>query len=115
MPISAVRSTDVCDELYRRAPRSLSACLGVMGGKFRGLGALLFGGSAYGGWTCGIAEPEVDAPSGWRVRRTSSEPHLRGAKLKVAARETAGLFDASLPPPAWMVTKLKGRERRAPI
>ena len=38
MPISAVRSTDVCDELYVARLASLGACLGVVRGKFRGLG-----------------------------------------------------------------------------
>ena len=33
-----------------------------------------------------MAKPEVGAPSGCRVRRTSPEPHLRGAKLKGHAR-----------------------------
>ena len=62
---------------------SLGACFGRHGGQVsRPRLALLLGGSAYGGWTCGLAKPEVDAPSGWRVRRTSREPHLRGAKLK---------------------------------
>ena len=77
MPISAVRSTDVFDELYRRAPRLSRRLFGRHGGQVsRPRRALLLGGSAYGGWTCGLAKPEVDAPSGWRVRRTSREPHL---------------------------------------
>ena len=87
MPISAVRSTDVFDELYRRAPRLSRRLFGRHGGQVsRPRRALLLGGSAYGGWTCGLADPEVGAPSGCRVRRTSPEPHLRGAKLKGHAR-----------------------------
>ena len=87
MPISAVRSTDVFDELYRRAPRLSRRLFGRHGGQVsRPRLALLLGGSGYEGWTCGLAKPEVGAPSGWRVRRTSSEPHLRGAKLKGHAR-----------------------------
>jgi len=108
MPISAVRSTDVFDELYRRAPRLSRRLFGRHGGQVsRPRRALLLGGSAYGGWTCGFPELEGDAPSVGPPSRTplsqsaSALLDVKASNLAVKVHQNCAGPRLDLPSSTW--------------